>query len=51
MSEKDCTFFENFSLGPNAVVAKLFVIFSECLHKCQLVSLEFQTLVKNIPDC
>ena len=31
--------------------AKLFVIFSECLHKCQLVSLEFQMLVKNIPDC
>ena len=31
--------------------ARLFVIFSECLHKCQLVSLEFQTLVKNIPDC
>jgi len=30
--------------------AKLFVIFSEGLHKCQLVSLEFQTLVKNIPD-
>ena len=31
--------------------AKLFVIFSECLHKCQLVSLEFQMLLKNIPDC
>lgn len=30
---------------------KVIIIFSECFHKCQSVSLEFQTFVKNIPLC